>query len=230
MTNIHLRLALACAAVLAGGVPCLAQVYVGRPSPRTGSVEVSGGGVMSGGKDLPDMAAALTRNPGTGTGSLDLFRADSTLTSALGGRARVGVYVSPQIVVEGGVEYARPKVEVRLSGDFEDAVTTTATETLTSYLFTGSLLYHFGRPQARFRPFVAGGGGHVRDVHAGSNVVDTGNEFHGGAGFKWWVTRGRSGKLGVRADVTASVRDGGVGAEDGRRVVPIAAFSLAYLF
>lgn len=226
----ELRLALAAVAFFAGVAPSVAQVYLGRPSPRTGSVEVSGGGVLSGGKDLPDMAATLTGNPGTGSGALELFRSDSTLTPAVGGRARVGVYVSPRIVLEGGIEYARPKVDVRLSGDFEDAETTTASETLASYLFTGSLLYHFGRVQARFRPFIAGGGGHVRDVHAGSNVVDTGNEFHAGAGFKWWLTSGRSTKVGVRADVTASVRDGGVGAEDGRRVVPAAAFSLAYLF
>ena len=210
--------------------PGVAQVYVGRPIPRTGSVEVSGGGLMAGGKDLPDLPATLTRNPGTGTGALVLFQADGTLTSAFGAQARVGVYLSPRIVVEGGVQYARPKVEVRLTSDFEDAASTTAPETVTSYLFTGSVLYHFGRPQATFRPFVAGGGGHVRDVHAGSNVVDTGAEFHAGGGFKWWMTQGRSSKVGLRADIVASFRGGGVGAEDERRLVPTAAVSLAYLF
>ena len=222
--------ALALGWILFTASPSVAQVFVGRPLPQQGSVEISGGGVFLGGKDLPDVAAALTRNPGTGTGSLELFQAQGTLTSALGAQVRVGVYVSPRIIIEGGVQYARPKVEVRLSEDFEEAETTTASETITSYLFTGSVLYHFGGPQSGFRPFVAGGGGHVRDVHAGNNVVDTGMEFHAGAGFKWWLTRGRRNRFGLRGDVTASVRDGGAGAEDDRHVVPSAAMSLAYLF
>ena len=218
------------AVILFTATPCVAQVYVGRPSPRAGSVEVSGGALMAGGKDLPDLAATLTRNPGTGTGAFELFQSDAVLTAAPGALARVGVYISPRLAVEGGVQFARPKVEVRLSADFEEAGPTTASETVTSYLFTGSLLYHFGRPQATLRPFLTGGGGHVRDVHAGSNVVDTGMEFHAGAGFKWWLKRGRRSKLGLRGDVVASFRDGGVGAEDGRRMVPTAAVSLAYLF
>ena len=210
--------------------PCFAQVYVGRPLPRAGSVEIAGGGVAAAGEDLPDVAASLTRNPGTGTGGFDLFQSDPSLTTAFGVHARVGVYVSPRIAIEGGVQYSRPKIEVRLSGDFEDADTTTATEDVTSYLFTGSVLYHFGRATSQLRPFVIAGGGHIRDVHAENSVVDTGGEFHAGAGFKWWLTKGRGSKIGLRADVLASVRNGGIGTEDGRRVVPTAAFSLAYLF
>lgn len=209
--------------------PCLAQVYVGRPTPHAGSVEVSGGILAAGGKDLPDVSATLTRNPGTGSGAFELFRSDSTLTAALGGQARVGYYFSPKIALEGGVQYARPKVEVRLTDDSELAADTTASETVTSYLFTGSLVYHFGRSTSRVRPFLAGGGGHVRDVHAGNGVVDTGMEFHGGAGFKSWFGSGRS-KMGIRADITVSVRGGGVGAEESERIVPTAAFSLAYVF
>ena len=224
------RSVLALGWILVTASPSVAQVFVARPLPQQGSVEISGGGVFVGGKALPDVAAALTRNPGTGTGPLELFQSEGTLTSAFGAQVRVGAYVSPRIIVEGGVQYARPKVEVRLSGDFEEAETTTASETITSYLFTGSVLYHFGRPQSGFRPFVVGGGGHVRDVHEGNSVVDTGAEFHAGGGFKWWVTSGRRNRLGLRGDVTASVRGGGVGAEDDRRVVPSAAISLAYLF
>ena len=210
--------------------PCLAQVYVGRPTPRAGSVEIAGGGIAAAGEDLPDVAATLTRNPGTGTGAFDLFQSDPSLTTAFGVHARVGVYVSPRIAIEGGVQYSRPKIEVRLSGDFEDADTTTATEDVTSYLFTGTVLYHFGKVTSQLRPFVAAGGGHIRDVHTGNSVVDTGGEFHAGGGFKWWLTKGRGSKIGLRADLLASMRNGGIGTEDGRRIVPTAAVSLAYLF
>ena len=210
--------------------PCFAQVYVGRPAPRAGSVEIAAGGIAAAGEDLPDVAATLTRNPGTGNGGFDLFQADPSLTTAFGLQARVGVYVSPRIAIEAGVQYSRPKIEVRLSGDFEDADTTTATEDVTSYLFTGSVLYHFGKVTGQLRPFVAAGGGHVRDVHTGNSVVDTGGEFHAGGGFKWWLTKGRGSKIGLRADLLASIRNGGIGTEDGRRIVPTATVSLAYLF
>ena len=92
-----------------------------------------------------------------------------------------------------------------------------------------SLLYHFGRASDRMRPFVMGGGGHVRDVRDGNRLVETGAEFHGGGGVKWWFSGGRR-KIGLRAEVIASVRGGGVATEDDRRIVPTAAFSLAYLF
>ena len=209
--------------------PCAAQVYIGRPTPRAGSVEISGGLLAAAGKDLPDVTATLTRNPGTGSGAFELFRSDSTLTTALGGQARVGYYLSPKIALEGGMQYTRSKVEARLTDDSELAEDATASETISGYLFTGSLVYHFGRSTSRVRPFLAGGGGHVRDVHAGNGVVDTGMEFHGGAGFKSWFGSGRS-KMGLRADITASVRDGGVGTEESRRIVPTATFSLAYVF
>lgn len=209
--------------------PSLAQVYVGRPVPRAGSVEISGGVIAAGGKDLPNVTATLTRNPGTGSGSLDWFQSDGTLTPALGGQARLGVYLSPALSIEGGFQYARPKVEARLTADFESAANTTASETVSSYLFTGSLLYHFGRSSDRLRPFLMGGAGHVRDARDGNRLVETGTEFHGGGGFKWWFSNGRR-KIGLRGEVIASVRGGGVATEDDNRIVPTAAFSLAYLF
>lgn len=215
--------------LLACAAPSAAQVWIGSATPKAGSVEISGGAIAAGGKDLADVSATLTRNPGTGSGAFELFRSDATLTSALGGQVRAGFYLSPAISLEGGLQYARPRVQVRLSADFEDAPGVTASETVTSYLFTGSFLYHFGRANTRVRPFIAAGGGHVRDLHEGNGLVETGNEFHAGTGFKSWFGRGRS-KVGLRAELMASVRDGGVGAEDGRRLVPSAAFSLAYLF
>lgn len=209
--------------------PCVAQVYIGRPVPRAGSIEITGGIVAAGGKDLPDVTATLTRNPGTGLESLDWFQSDATLTPALGGQARLGVYLTPSMSIEGGFQYARPKVEARLTADFESAPDTTASETVSSYVFTGSLLYHFGRASDRMRPFVMGGGGHVRDARDGNRLVETGTEFHGGGGFKWWFSNGRR-KIGLRGEVIASVRGGGVATEDNHRIVPTAAFSLAYLF
>ena len=224
---MNLRRAVLACAVLLWGAPAMAQVWVGSDTPRRGSVEVSGGAAVAGGTDLASISATLTRNPGTGSGPLELFTADSTIGPGFGAQLRGGVYVSSRVLIEGGLQYTRPQIRVRLGSDFESAPDETATSTVTSYLFTGSLAYHFG--SGRIRPFILGGGGHIRDAHNGYEVVETGLEFHAGGGLKTWFGSGRN-KFGLRLDVTASARDGGLGTEDGRRIVPTAAFSLAYLF
>ena len=91
--------------VLAIAATCEAQVFVGREVPRKGSVELSGGGVYQGGKDLSNQPATLTRNPSTGSGPLELFQADSSLEPAFGGQFRIGYYFSRAIAIEGGVQY-----------------------------------------------------------------------------------------------------------------------------
>ena len=204
-----------------------AQIFVGRETPRRGSVEISGGGMAVGGKDLPDVPATLTSNPSVSSEPLELFRANGTILQAVGAQLRVGVYATPRLSLEGGLQYTRPEIGIRITSDFEDAPATTVTGRVTSYLFTGSALYHFG--SGKMRPFLIGGGGHVRDVHEGQAVVETGNEFHAGGGFKWWMGTSRR-KFGFRVDLIASVRDGGIGTEEGRRVVPTGAVSLAYVY
>ncbi len=227
MTTL-LRYACITLVALAMAQTCEAQVFVRREIPRKGSIEVSGGGVYQGGKDLSNQAATLTRNPTTGTGPLQLFTADTSLEPVFGGQFRIGYYLSRAIAVEGGVQYARPRLEVSLSNDFESAPAIVASESVTSYLFTGSLLYHFGSGSA-LKPFVLGGAGQVRDLHAGDELIETGVEYHAGGGIKSWFGRGRR-KFGIRIDALVSIRDGGVGAEEDRRTVPTASFSLAYLF
>ena len=227
MTTL-LRYACITLVALAMAQTCEAQVFVRRETPRKGSIEVSGGGVYQGGKDLSNQAATLTRNPTTGTGPLQLFTADTSLEPVFGGQFRIGYYLSRAIAVEGGVQYARPRLEVSLSNDFESAPAIVASESVTSYLFTGSLLYHFGSGSA-LKPFVLGGAGQVRDLHAGDELIETGVEYHAGGVIKSWFGRGRR-KFGIRIDALVSIRDGGVGAEEDRRTVPTASFSLAYLF
>lgn len=222
------RIILAAAVLAAAVVPAEAQ-FVRREPPRRGSVDLSGGALWTAGSDEPNPTATLTRNPSTGSGPFDLFKSDTTLGSAIGLRATIGFYLSPSVSLEGGVEISRPELRVRLSDDFEDAPDTTATETLTSYVFGGSLVYHFRKPGRAFTPFVLAGAGHVRDLHEGSDLVDTGVEYHGGVGAKWWLGTGRQ-KLGLRADGAVSIRNGGFGTDDERRLVPTAALSLAYLF
>jgi hypothetical protein len=215
-------------ALVLSAIPAEAQ-FIGRPVPRAGTVEFTGGVLVNGGTDEPNLTATLTRNPTTGSSPLGLFNADVEIKPAFGVQALLGIYITPAISIEGGVQVARPKLQVRLSDDFEGAADEVASETLTSYLFTGSVLYHFGAANKRVHPFILAGAGHVRDLHEGSDLVATGLEYHGGAGVKWWLGKKRP-KVGVRGDLGVSVREGGYGTEDGHRIVPTAAFSFAYLF
>ena len=204
-----------------------AQVFIRGARPRAGSVEVSGGGLWTGGQSLPSSAAVLTGNPGAGDVSLELFTADPSLEPTVGALGTVAVYVTPRIALEGGVQFARPNLTIALSDDFEDAPDVTASTTVTSYLFTGSVVYHFGR-STRNVPFVAAGAGHVRDVHAGNEVVETGLEYHGRAGVKLWFGPRRT--AGLRLEAGLSLRDGGFSFDEERRFVPTAAASFLYLF
>ena len=212
------------------GTPTLAhaQVFVGGAKPRPGSAELSGGGFWMAGQSLAERAATLTPNPSTGSASFDLFNVEPRLDPSFGVHGALAVYVTRTLAIEGGIQFSRPKLTVRLTDDAENAPDVTATGTITSYVFTGSVVYHFGS-SARTVPFISAGAGHVRDVHEGNELVETGVEYHGTVGIKSWFGRVR--KIGFRAEGGVSVRDGGFSLEeDGVRTVPMAAASLLYLF
>jgi hypothetical protein len=206
------------------------QPKLARPTPHAGSIEISGGVLWQAGFDAGSTNAELTRNPTTGSGPLDLFTADSTLGSGIGVQGRIGAYLSKHLAVEGGIRLARPKLDVELSGDFESAPNVTATETLTLYVIDGSAVWNFASlNRGRVVPFVAGGAGYIRDVHEGSELIETGTEYHGLAGVKWWFSD-RPNRFGLRVEGGFSVRDGGFDFREGRRTVSIATAGVVYLF
>lgn len=222
------RSGLLCVLVLVGATDAAAQVWVGRSGPRAGAWEISGGGVWVAGQDLDEMPATLTPNPGTGSSTFDLFRSEPTLKPVIGAQVLAGYYITRAFAIEGGMQYSRPTLSVRLEDDFEGAPSLTATTDITQYLFTGSAVYHFGSSPSVV-PFVAAGAGHLRDVHNGNELIETGVEYHGKFGVKWWTGSGR-GRIGLRAEGGVSLRTGGFNFDEDRRVVPIAGVSLAYLF
>jgi hypothetical protein len=216
------------------GVPASAsaQIYIGQDIPHSGNFEISGGGAWSPGYDLASAQAVETRNPGTGTGPFVLFQSDSRIESAPGLQARFGVYVARSVSVEGGVLFSRPDLSTRLTGDAESAPEITATESLTRFVFDGSVLFHltgvsFGG--GRGLPFLLGGAGYLRDLHEKNEVADTGHEFHFGGGLHYWFGQGKH-RVGIRTDFSVSRRSGGADAIDTTRTVPTVAGSVAYLF
>lgn len=186
--------------------------------------------LWQGGFDLGTVNAELQRNPTTGTGPLDLFTAGSKLGSGIGFQGRVAAYLSTHLAIEGGVRVARPKLDIKLSGDFESAPDQTATETLTQYVIDGSAVLNLAPfNSGRVVPFIAGGAGYIRDLHEGSELIETGIEYHGLVGIKWWFSD-RPHRLGIRGEGGFSIRDGGFDFRDERRTVPIATAGFVYIF
>ena len=208
-----------------------AQIYVGGDRPDRGSIEISGGGSWAPGFDMGERQAELTRSGSSGE-RFDLFSTESRVSGFPGVHARLGFYLSRSISIEGGARFAKPELTVRLSGDAESAADETASETASHYIFDGSLLYHFiGASFAGGRgvPFVSGGGGYIRELHQGNEVVETGTEYHATAGFKYWLGSGRR-RLGLRAEVGFTAREKGFDNEEGRRTGPLALGGVSFLF
>jgi hypothetical protein len=210
----------------------VAQVWIGSDAPRRGSVEITGGVAAFGGFNLGAGDAEETRNINTGSGPFALFAADSRMAPAPGALLRAGVYLSHAISLEGGLQYGRPTLSSRLSSDTEQAPDLTADETITRYVFDGSLLFHVSGLSfagGRGMPFLSGGAGYLRELHEQNELVETGREYHAGGGIKIWFGE-RTPRLGLRAEIGASIRNGGADFRSGNRTVPTAGVALSYLF
>ena len=221
---IHVVIALGAAA------PAVAQSGGQASVAGSGRWELTGGVVLIGGYDLGERSAELT--PNTGSSSFDEFMTDNTVKPALGLQARIGFVVTSALTVEGGFRFARPVYEVRISGDIENAPDTTAEETLSQYLFDGSVVWHVTRAgfdNGRGVPYLLGGAGYLRELHEDDALVEEGLEYHAGGGIKWWFGEGRR-RVGVRGEAGISIRDGGFDFKDGARIVPTAGGFLLYSF
>ena len=209
-----------------------AQGYVRRDVPRKGSIELGAAVVWSGGFDQGSVSAEETRNSTTDLSPFVLFTTDSRTEAATGALGRVGVYLSRAFSVEGGVEYSRPRMSIRLANDAESAADVTATEKLTRIIIDGSGVFHLTGLSfngGRDVPFLRGGWGYVRELHEKNEVIDTGSELHAGGGLNLWFGKGKH-RTGFRFDGGVMFRRNGADAPDKRRTLPTAGASFVYLF
>jgi hypothetical protein len=202
-----------------------AQVYPG-DTPRAGMVEVGGAALWTGGYDAGSGDAILSPNSSTGGTPVTLFTSSARVSAAPGIEARVGVYLGSRVSAEGAFQYSRPKLRVDLGDDFENATGVEAVGGVASYLFSGSVLYHFG--SGRVVPFVIGGAGYLRQLDEDNADVLSGTEFHGGGGVKIWFGSGN--RVALRADAQLSARSKSAGFEDEQRVLPVLAAGISFRF
>jgi hypothetical protein len=196
---------------------------VAAPASAQSRFEIGGGVTWTGGFDAGGVDARETPNPPTGT-PLTLFGTSSRVRSAPGAVARVAFYVTPRLAVEGLAAYSRPTLRTTILNDFEGATGTAADAVIVSYLFGGSVLYHFG--DARLVPFASGGAGWLRQLDDTQVNVVTGPEVHAGAGVKCRLSQ----HLHLRVDAGVSSREKSIAFESKRRTLPVVSASLAYRF
>ena len=207
-------------------LPATAAAQQYSPRPHTGPFEISGGPIWTGGYDAGSGDANLSSNSTTGASPITLFTSSARVSSATGVEARFGIDLASNISAEGTFQYSRPTLAVDLGDDFENATAVEAEGRVASYLFSGSVLYHFG--SGRVVPFVIGGAGYLRQLDEDNANVLSGSEIHGGGGVKIWF--GSSSRFGVRADAQMSSRSKSAGFEDKRRILPVLGASVIYRF
>ena len=180
-----------------------------------------------GGYDAGSRNATESSNSSTGAAPTTLFTSSSRVPAAAGVDARVAVYFGDRLSAEGLFQFSRPNVRTTLGSDFENALQEVAVGAFSSYLFGGSLVYHFG--SGRIVPFVLGGGGYLRLLDEDNADVATGNEAHAGGGVKVWLGSGAS-RVGLRVDAQISSRSKSPGFEDKRRALPSFGAGVLYRF
>ena len=211
--------------VVAAAAPALAQDE--GPALRPRRFTVSAGLVMFGGYDVGSGAATLRRSDTTSTpGTLTLFNAAGSLTSAPGVEARIGYTLSRALAVEFGASFSRPVVAVDITGDSEAGGTVRlADQRLQQYLLDVRALWQIAQLGlgSRARPYVVGGGGYLRQLDIDRVNAETGKIFHLGGGVRYWLrgadARGRA--MGLRAEAVLQARSGGVDFEGVTRIAPV---------
>src|SRR5207248_2905252 len=142
-------------------------------TPGPGRIELSAGASRIGTQTYGSADATET----TGTGSTSrLFTTSAELGSAPAFDLRVGVRLAGTLVVEADASYARPELRVTIGSDVEGAAGVTAIERIQQFTVGGGATWYV--PTAnRLVPFVTGGAGYLRQLHAGALLVDTGRYY-----------------------------------------------------
>jgi hypothetical protein len=214
--------AIAIAVGIVAGVPVAARAQ-DRPALRRHHVTLSGGLVVGGPFAIGDRAAEIRSNATGAPPPFTLFRAESTFDAMTGVEARLAFAITGALEVEVGGGYAKPQLSVQISQDPESQTFTIA-DAVSRYVVDVSGVWHVPVAMlgARARPYVIGGAGYLRELPSDRLIVETGRLLQVGAGLRYWIrggdAMGRS--VGVRADVRAVRRSGGIEFEGRDRTYP----------
>lgn len=193
-----------------------------------GRYDVAIGARWTGAMPLDTLDARLTTSSG---GSLVLFETDSELTPVSAVEARVSIRLTRRLRVEASVSNGTSRLTTRVTSDFEGAPATTVSESLREFTVEGALVAEFlAAPGRRAAPFVSAGAGYLSHLHEGRPVVEAGATYHVGGGVNYLLQSGPSLGIGLRGDVRAVVRTGGVSFDGRAHLTPAFGGSLFFRF
>ena len=194
---------------------------------REGRVEVGAGLGWFGGVRFAEVNATETSASG---GRKTLFTTRSELEASAGVHARVGVRLTSRLQAESSLAFNPTRLATHISGDFELAPSTTASEPVTQYLVEAGVVGHLARwRRRRLAPFATLGAGYLRQVNEGQTLIATGRSYYVGGGTRYLLKSPRSGRLrsaGLRADIRAIILQNGVALDRARHVAPFVGVSL----
>jgi hypothetical protein len=207
---------LACALLV--GVPglALAQSMPTGQAPRAGespvrphTIEVSAFAGWIGSGALSGQSALLTRdmigNPPPG---LALFSVATRQKAASSFGGRIAYNLTRMFAVEGAFAYSHPTIRATISGDpaapavapFTLAQVSQISGDVSGIAHLTGLVFANGHGV----PFLAAGGGYLRQVFSGSSETVNGQIYNVGGGVKYFI--GGNGRAGVRADAREYLR------------------------
>ena len=186
-------------------------------APRARSFELSAGGIGVGPIDFGSATASLVANQSAAPEST-LFRASSSIGTGAGLDGRVAFNITRALAVEGGFVWTRATLESRITSDVEGVPGVTVAQDLDTYFIEASAVWHLSALSfagGRALPFVAGGGGYLRQLDEEQMLTreKAGQVYHAGGGVKYFFLqrpRGFIRGLGLRGDARLYVRSGGV--------------------
>ena len=206
------------------------QAQQAAASLKTHEIVISGGPILAGGYDLGDSIAELRTNAtGAQPPPFTLFAVSSTMEPLAGVEASLGYALTPSLTIEGGGWFARANIAPSLSRDAEAMATSIDGEKLHQFILSGGVAWQLPwSPGHKVSPFVAGGGGYLRQLHEERTLVESGQLFYIGGGVRYFIRGGdQAGRsIGVRSDVRALWRTPGIDFEDKTRVFPTLTFQL----
>jgi len=211
--------------VLALTLFCAASAQAQQPA--RGRISIAGGLEWMGGSSFG--AANADEITASGAGA-PLFATSSELTASAGAAVKIGVRLTRLFEIEADGAYLRPSIATRVTADSEGAPDVTATDRLRQFTVEGTLVYTLGRWRTRkLRPFLAGGGGYLRQLHEGDTLSESGRIFSAGGGARIPLatrSRGRLAAYGIRADARAVVRTKAAALDGGSHLSPSIGVSL----
>ena len=194
--------------VLINALPAAAQTS----EPK---LQISIGGLLSGGSPFGSQAATETANQ-AGGGRYTLFQTETDVEAAGGLETRLTWWVTGAVGAEIGASWSTPRMVTRITADTEGAPDLTVPADVAQYVIDGAAIVRLQRlalAGGRVVPFVTAGVGYLRQVYEGNGLIETGTAYHAGGGALIWfqpVRRSWLKRVGARADARWSRQDGGI--------------------